>query len=189
MRWSVFIVFAFAAVVVQISLLGTIEIAGLRPSLLAILGLFTALWAPRMTALWACFLLGLLVDLTTPIVDARIVSTHLIGPNALGFAFGCFVILQVRSMVMRRQLFATAVLAGVFVVAASLIAVAVLTVRSWFPISAPEMAEFSSLGDLGRRIGIAFYTALAAVPLGWFLLRLINKWRFQTMPGTTANWR
>ena len=55
-------------------------------------------------------------------LDARIVSTHLIGPNALGFAFGCLVILQVRNMVMRRQLFATAVLAGIFVVAASLVA-------------------------------------------------------------------
>ena len=81
MRWGIFIGLAFIFITLEASLLSIFEIklpslGGIRPSLTAILALYVALWAPRMTALWACFILGLLVDLTSPTVLVDVERIH-----------------------------------------------------------------------------------------------------------------
>ncbi len=62
MRWAVFGLFAFLTLAVDTSLADVVAIGGLRPSSCALLAVFIALSAPRLPALWACFILGLLLD-------------------------------------------------------------------------------------------------------------------------------
>ena len=66
MRWSVFAIAAFVVVVAQLSLRDTLILhsAGeIRPDFIACLAVFIALFAERSAALWACWILGLLMDL------------------------------------------------------------------------------------------------------------------------------
>jgi len=193
MRWGVFAIAAFSAVMIDVAFASalTITLPGVgpvRPWFVAILALYVAMWAPRIAALWATFGLGLLVDLTSAVSFPPGVSTHLLGPNALGFAFATALALQVRAMVMRRQVFATAVLCGVYALAAAIVVTAVYTVRSWLPF-AHEFDHFTPAGDLFRRAIAAAFTAVAAFPLAWLLLRTQGAWGF---PGTAAakvSWR
>jgi len=186
MRWGVFIVAAILLTVLEMTLTPALEIAGMRPSLMAVLGLYIALWAPRLTALWGCLLLGLLVDLPKPWTYPPSESLHLLGPNALGFVFACALTLQIRSMVMRRQVIAVAFLSVVFAVAANIVVVAIFTVRSFY---AAEFAQFSPAGTLLLRLGAAVYTGIVAVPLAWILLRLNAAWGFHTSSTGRTNWR
>ena len=189
MKWSTFAIFAFAALVLELSLTGLVEVASIRPSLLALLALFIALSAARVAALWACFLLGCLADLSSAISYPPGQVAHLLGPHALGFTFGGALVLQIRAMVMQRQLVALCVFSGMFVATASIIVVAVYTARSWFPSFAPEFAEFRPAGELMRRWASALYTAIAALPVGYVLLRWQKLWSFQTLSGGSTNWR
>ncbi len=189
MRWRVLVIAALLAVVFDQSMAGLIEVGSIRPSLLAIVALYVSLWAPRMIALWSCFALGLLADLTSalPYPPAQVV--YLVGPHAIGFSFGCALVLQIRAMVMRRQLVAMCVLSGVFVAAASIIVISIYTARSWFPEFAPEFAEFRPAGELFRRVAAALYTAIIALPVGYVLLRWQKLWSFQTLAAGNSNWR
>lgn len=193
MRWGIFAVAVFVTIVADVALSGLFEIrvpslGGVRPSLASILALYVSMWAPRTIALWACFLIGALVDLTTPIAYPPAETAHLLGPHALGFAFACALALQVRSMVMRRQVFATAVLCGVYALASAIVVTAVFTVRSWLPF-AVEFDQFAPAGDLVRRALVAVYTALAALPLAWLLLRTQPAWGFPGTAATSVSWR
>lgn len=189
MKWSVFAMFAFATLTLEMSLTGLVQIGSVRPSLLAVLALFIALSASRVTALWACFILGLIADLTSAIAYPPGQVAHLPGPHALGFTFGCALVLQIRAMVMRRQLVAVCVFSGLFVATASVIVVAIYTTRSWFPSFAPEFAEFRPAGELMRRWASALYTAIIALPVGYLLLRWQKIWAFQTLSTGNTNWR
>lgn len=186
MRWWVFALVVFAALVLDMSVLSELRVGDLRPSALAVVALFVSLWAPKMSALWACLIVGAVVDLTSPMRPAGSETIHLLGPNVLGYAFACALMLQIRGIVMRRQVFALAVLACVFLIAASIVVTAILTVRSWFT---PEFAQLAPTRDLLRRFGSAAYSGIAALPLGWFLLRTAPWWGFQTVAPGRTGWR
>ncbi|MGI9014322.1 MAG: hypothetical protein ACR2GY_08750 [Phycisphaerales bacterium] len=180
----------FVCVVIEMTLLDVIAVAGIRPSLLMIVALFVALWAPRSTALWSCFLIGLLIDLTAPIAYASWNQQHLPGPHALGLTFAAAFSLQLRAMLMRRQVFAFAVMMLIFAITASVVVVSVLTARSLFPTASPELAGYGPLRDLGQRCVTALYTAVVSIPFGWLLLRTIPAWRFQSaVSAGSAAWR
>ena len=189
MRLGLFGLFAFIALILQMTLMDLVSIGGARPSLLAILGLFVALWAPRHLTLWCCFALGLLIDLTTPIVFEKFGSQYLIGPYALGMSFAAVMMLNLRTMVMRRQVFAFSILAFVFAVSVSIVVVAVFMVRSWFPEHSPEFTGFSASGELVSHLAAGVYTAIVAVPLGWLLLKTSGMWHFQTATTPAGHWR
>lgn len=186
MRWWVFALFVFASLVLDMSMLSELRVGELRPSAMAVVALFVALWAPKMSALWACLIVGAVVDLSSPMRPAGAEPIHLLGPNVLGYAFACALMLQIRGIVMRRQVFAIAVLACVFLIAASVVVTAILTVRSWFT---PEFAQLAPTRDLLRRLGSAAYTGVLALPLGWVLLRTAAWWGFQTVAPGRAGWR
>ena len=91
MRWVVFAVLAVVGLIFDTGLSDVMRIEKLghiRPSLCAVVAVFVALSAPRTAALWACFVLGLLLDLSHPLTVAENRVAYLIGPSALGYLFG-----------------------------------------------------------------------------------------------------
>lgn len=187
MRWPVFAFFAFVCVVAQLSLRNVLTLESLgfvTPDIVACLAVFVALFAHRTSALWACWGLGLAMDLAPQLTRD---GGHVIGPNALGYVFGGYMVLQLRTMVFRRRAVTLGFLTFVFVLAASVVAVALLTVRGWYAADNPMTS--GALEEFMRRSGIALYSGIIAIPLGWLLGGTIRLWGFQSgMSRRTGSW-
>jgi cell shape-determining protein MreD len=163
--------------VVQLSLRDALtlhSIGEIKPDFVACLATFIALFAPRTTTLWACWLLGLAMDLAPAAGPA---PWHLVGPSALGYVFGGYLVVQARAMVFRRRALTTGFMTFVFVLAAAIVATFLLMVRSWYlsdtPIAHNPLAEF------WQRFKVALYSGLVGVPFGWLLQLTIVMWGFQ----------
>lgn len=176
MRWSVFAIAAFIVIVLQLSVreVLTLHTLGMvKPDLVACLATFLAMFASRASALWACWVLGLLMDLAPA---GGTMAWHMIGPHALGFTFGGYVVLQLRTMVFRRRAITTGFLTCVFLLAAGVLATFLLTVRSWYIPDTPLYG--SPLVELWHRIKIALYSGIVAIPFGWLLQITVATWGF-----------
>lgn len=185
MRWITYSVFVYLTLVLEKDLMGTLSLevlGGLRPRLAGCLMVYVALFAPRASVLWGGWLLGLLVDLCVPpALSGPGGVTYLIGPHALGFVLGCTFILQLRAMVFRRRTLTFAMLTVGFVLIDGIVAVSLVTIRSWYPGSGGEVAPLSGLQQLMAYVGIALYSGLFAIPVGWLLHRTTPLWAFQTV--------
>lgn len=169
-----FVITAYAAVSIQAGLapLWGVPHGGSQatPSLLLILTCFLALMAPSLTAVWSAVILGLLADALS--------AVPLVGPHALGFALGAYVVLQLRGLVFRESVLTLAFMtlaAGVF---AHLGAVALIAIRS-IPLTPGGAVEgFVAADELVGRFFDVLYTAAASVPVGWLLFRTASWWGF-----------
>jgi rod shape-determining protein MreD len=187
MRWSVFCIVAFVCIALELSLRNVLRlenIGGISPSFVASLAVFIALFAHRVSVIWACWLLGLLMDLAPPGRDAP----PIIGPNALGYIFGGLLILQLRTMVFRRRSITIGVMTIAFLLAASIASVFIMVMRGWFYDNS-MLLHGSALGELLHRFGIAVYSGIAGIAIGRILLATIPLWGFQSnIAGRTRSW-
>ncbi len=184
MRWATFVVLTFLCIALELSLRGVLElrsIGGITPSFIAPLVVFISMFAPRMTSLWSCLLLGLLMDISTPIAPHSGPSFYVFGPYALGYVFGGFMILQLRPMVFRQRALTIGFLTVLCLVAVALVTVAIFIIRSWY---APDPSIYpispSAANELFLRFGIALYAGVFAIPFGWLLLATLPFWGFPT---------
>jgi cell shape-determining protein MreD len=185
MRWGVFAIFALAVLSIDAGLSDVLRIESLweiRPNLCGVLAVFVALSAPRIAALWGCLVIGLLLDLSVEYTTGGNRAVFLVGPYALGLLAGGWLVLRARTMVFRRR----ALTIGVMTMASLLLAQAIIVFllflrsRSWYP-GGPIHWPDTSVGiELFRRILIAVYSGLAAIPCGWLLVRTLPLWGFQT---------
>ncbi len=183
MRWSVFAFFAFVFLTAEASLQGVLvlrSVGNIMPSFIAALVVYLCLFAPRTQSLWACWMLGLLIDLMTEVPREGGVLGPILGPHALGYVFGGMIVLQFRSALFRRRPMTLAVMTVVFTIAASLVVVSIFAVHSWYPGESLYWAERRPLGELVRRIGGAFYSGAVALMLGTVLMWTHPAWGFQT---------
>lgn len=189
MRWTVFFVFAVGAVVLETSdltfrVLMLDRLGDLYPSFTGILVVFVALFAPRTPALWAAWLAGVLLDLA--VARGEII---LVGPHALGFVFGTYLVLQVRTMVFRQRILTAALLTVLCLVASGVVEVAILTLRMWLAAPDGPSAAVHPMMELGRRVGIAAYSGLLAVPVCWLLMQTAPLWGFEHAIERRRAWR
>jgi rod shape-determining protein MreD len=180
-RWGVFAIFGFMALSMDkglVDLLAFNELGGIEPSICGVLVVFVSLFATRAVALWSSWLLGLMLDLSTPPPYGDDMIAHILGPHALGFAFGCYLILQVRPMVFRRRALTVGALTFACLLAAYLVWVALFTVRSYYPEPHIFWTSGSALSELARRFFMALYAGVVGVPVGWLLLKTWPIWGF-----------
>lgn len=180
MKWPVFAIAAFVFVVAQLSLRSVFtlnSIGGVSPNLVAIFAVFVCLFATRSAALWACWMLGMALDLAP---QAHAASIHVIGPNTLGFVAGGLIVLQLRAMVFRRRALTIGLLTLLFVIGAAVIAVFILALRNVY--DAEPAIPGGPLAEFARRLGVALYSAILAIPLGWLLSVSIPLWSFPMSP-------
>lgn len=185
MRWTVFFIMAFILLALEVGLhpLWVLPIGPYRaasPSLLLILGVFLCMNTTAGYIVTAMILLGALTDLTQPVGKAEPVrDIVLLGPAALGFLLGGFVIMQLRHLVFRDSvvtLIAMTFAGGLFV---QLGIVAVISLRGVVPTEpVPDWQPMSQL--LHRTMSVVYSAALAA-PLGMLLIRTRHWWGFHAM--------
>ena len=183
MRWVVvFVVVSVLAVAMQTSLVEWLltldSLGGIWPSLVGVVLVFVAIFAPRPAVLWAAWGLGLFYDLS--LAQPQGVQ---IGPHALGYVFGAYLILQLRTMVFRRHLITISLMTAMFLAASGVVEVALLTVRLMFGDASLAAAEFRPVIEMLKRFGIAIYSALAAFPIGWILIKSLSLWAFPQVSG------
>jgi len=181
MRWSVFILTAYVALLLQAGL-GNLLAYGdsaVTPSFLLILGVFIGMWAPPQTVAWAMLILGLLTDLTHayPIGDTQMV--WLIGPASLGYLLGAMAICQLRSMVFRDSALALAVMVFMVGILVHLAAIALLAIRGWPWLPGEPIIGYSATHALFEAFKQLLYTTAFALPVGYVLQRSSPLWRFE----------
>ncbi len=192
MRWGIFTIFTLLALSIDAGLSNLLRIESLweiRPNFCGVLAVFVALSAPRITALWGCFVIGLLLDLSIEHTTGGNRSVYLVGPYALGLLAGGRLVLRGSTMVFRRRAMTMGVMTLIALLAAQAIIVMLLVLRSrsWYPGGPIHWPADTAVGiELFRRILIAVYSGIAAVPCGWLLVRTLPLWGFQTGIHRTA---
>lgn len=118
-----------------------------------------ASFGPAIGVMWAAFLGGLLVDLTWGVAlqGQSLGQATFVGPHALGFVLGAWVILKSRRVFVRRNPMAVAALAVLGAVVAQMAALCILLVRD-----AIDPAVSLPPQGVVRLVG-ALYTALPAL--------------------------
>jgi rod shape-determining protein MreD len=179
MRWWIFAIVAYISLALEVSLRDVLEIGttGVAPSFVIIYATFIALNAPSRVAIWSCLVLGLAMDLLNTTGDGTYV---IVGPYALGFALACFLLLQLRTMVLHRNLTTLAFCVLVAAVFAHIVILALMTARSWI-----DPFAWSTGRQLLTRLGIALYSAALTLPLG-VLNPLLT--RLHDFPQQHARW-
>lgn len=176
MRWLTFTIFAYVFAAADAGLANLLQIGGVRPNLLLILGVFIGLSAAPMSLAWAMLVLGVLADIVnSPLAG---VGATVLGPSALGFLFGGWAMLQFRGLVFRQSAIAMGVLVfltGIFV---HLVIVATVSMRGMaWPVGEP-VPGWSATDQLVHRFMELIYTAILAVPLGAILIHFEQWWGF-----------
>ncbi len=182
MRWWAFALVAFVGIVIETSLRRVFLLGDVSPALLVCVAVFVSLFAPKRTALWACWMLGLMMDLVTTYSVGRDGTLHLIGPQALAFTALAAAVIWVRASVFRQRVLTIAVLTLVGALIVGVVAISIAAIRSWYP-QASQIAYFrggSAWSELLHSLGVAAYSAVIALPLGWLLLASLPLWRFET---------
>lgn len=118
-----------------------------------------AAFGPVVGVLWTAFIGGLLIDLTWGVAlqGQSLGQVTFVGPHALGFALGAWVIVNSRRIFVRRNPMAVAALAVLGAVVAQMAALMILLLRDWIDpaVSLPPQGVVRLVG--------ALYTALPAL--------------------------
>lgn len=166
MRWPVFALLVYLLLALQIGLADSAAIdtayGRLQPWMLLPLAVFVGMSASPYVAITAWAICGLMLDLTT----TWSTGLTLIGPNALGYLAGGYVLLQFRTMMIRRHPLALASMTLLCGIGVQLIVVAIMTFRSIYELQ-PDWTGSSQLILRGLNL---LYSAVMA----FFLAPLFN---------------
>ena len=179
MNWAIFAIFAYLAIVIDRGLTVLFPDTAAAPSMTLVLMVYLAMSAPPWKVMWSALALGLLVDLSRKItlVDGPAAAV-LIGPNALGYVIGAYLVLQVRAMLFRHSLLSLLALVVAGGMLAQLVTVFLLSVRGLSIVPGEAVAQWSAIGEVGTRFVQVIYSAVLALPAGWLLMRIEPLWQF-----------
>ena len=197
LRWSIFAVFAYLALVLQSAVPVLLEVrawdARPEPSVVLVLMVFIAMGAPQTIALWAALILGFLVDMTSPL---PIVTTMqemrdiaLPGPFTLGYVTGAYAVIQIRGMAFRDSPFALAIMvfaAGLFV---HLVAVSLISFRGLPIHPADAIPNWHAADELVAAFFNLLYSAILAIPIGFLLIKSDPLWGFPSQRSSSGRLR
>lgn len=168
MNWLVFFLGAWVVMGLELGLRDGLALGptGAAPSFAMIYLVFIALSSPRRTAVWAGLVVGVMLDLTRamPAADGLTIVKS-IGPMAVGGALAAYTATIVRSSLYHRNPVAAPIVVALSTFLAHLVALALLTVRTWYD----PAVELSAVRELGRISLIAVFTAVVAFVLGIIL--------------------
>ena len=172
MNWLPFVLVAWVLVGVH---KGAADLFGLefgaaefRPDLVLPLAVFAAMVLPTPSAAWVCLGLGFVMDLLNERPATSGDGFVVVGPHALGYLLAGLLVLQVRSMMIRRNPLTLGALSAVAAVVSGVVIVAAFTIRH----AVDPRLVWSTWGEVLGRFGSAAYTGLAGLVLAWPLIRL-----------------
>ena len=179
MRWSIYVILLFVAIILDEGFRQVIRFWDSVPSFTSIAVVFVAFFAPRLTALWAAWIGGLLVDLMTDLPHGAHDVGPLLGPHAFGFTAATFVLLSFRSMLLRRRALTIVVIAVGWVALANLVVAALYGVHGLYESTPLHWADPSVGAELARRLRCAVYTGVIAIAIAPILLWSLPLWSFR----------
>ncbi len=184
MRWSIFAIFAYLFIALQIGLGDLFEIQGVRPELLFIFMIFIAALAPSNYVFKSAILLGLLSDLFTAYLTSDQQNITIIGPHALGYALGAVFALQLRTMLFRQHPVSITLMVFLAGLTSHLTAIFLISVRwllgEWL-VFWPAF-NWSPTDQLVERFLMILYTTIMTIPIAWILLRMMPLFAFDIRP-------
>jgi hypothetical protein len=122
-----------------------------------------ALHAEPRPTLWLALVVGLLADLLKPLAMVDGGAAVIPGPHALGFLLAAWMTLSVRGMVIRRNPLTLVVLSVVAAAVASIVAIALITLRTL----GGDSLAWRGAGELLPGLLSALYTAATALVLSF----------------------
>lgn len=138
--------------------LGTVPIA---PSFLFIVLVYIALWSSPAAALWAGLGIGVTLDLLYQLPTARGIDAVVLGPNALGCITAAYLVVNMRAILLSRNIFTAPFVTLLAMVVAQVLVVTLLSVRGSY-----DAIEFGPAGaELLERLASAAFTAVLAIPV------------------------
>ncbi|MBC7833847.1 MAG: hypothetical protein H7Y88_01955 [Phycisphaerales bacterium] len=170
MNLPVVLVLAYVALGLELALkpglaLGT----SIAPGVLLPMAVFIALYSQPRQALWVGLVLGVALDLTSPIpMFGAARNMTLLGPNALGYLAATYLTLTIRGLLVRRNPLTLLVVSVIAMALAQIVLVAILSVRSFYDSS----LSFGPLRELTSRLLSSLYTAGTAGIMGLLLVPL-----------------
>lgn len=163
------VIWAYLALAAQVGLGPLLEIKTrfgfVQPQFILILAVVVGLSSTMSTTYLAWALFGLALDLIHSYVHAGGGSFVVIGPYAIGYLCGAYVLAQIRSMIVRQHPLAIPFTALIVGVAIHLVVVGVFTVRQWYD----PRADFSPLNALLGSLLVLLYTSgVALLGIPWW---------------------
>lgn len=192
MRWPVALIAGWVLLAIEPVVKEALRLGNpsASPSLVVPLVVFVALFAPGVTAYWTALILGFLVDVTTlrgGLNTGGVPPIVIVGPHAIGYVAGAFLVHTVRPMMMKKNPLTIMVLSMVVAALIAVVASALLGIREMlFFGSWGDGREYRALGDLAARLLGALYTAGTGLVVGSVLLWLHPLFSFQESVGRRA---
>lgn len=178
MNWLLFLLVGLVLVVLDASFMQVLRLGEVWPQATPGLVAFVALWAARPAVPWAAVALGLLQDLSNPVVLADDQVVRILGPSALGWLFGTAALLPLRRVLLRRHPVAVGAATVVLSFLAGLVSGAIWVARGLLygePMPWPVGDGAVAIGSMGLD---AIANGVVAVPIAWLAMRLGAWWRF-----------
>jgi hypothetical protein len=158
---------------------------GVAPSFVLILVVFISLWAKPAQALGIALAMGFFMDLLRLVPTSAGENAAIVGPWTLGCLVAAYTVLNFRAMVFRRNPLTMAFLCTLGSTVASVMVVAVLTLRSFY-----DVVQISSASrELWLNLGCALYTGVVGLVVGP-ALNSIGPWLgFRKQMQSASAWR
>ncbi len=171
MNWLVFALIAWVAAGFEVGLRDLLVLGSgsVAPSFLVIALVFVCLWAKPGPMMLGAALLGLLMDVlrVEPVRETG-ASLVIVGPYALGAMLAAYTVLTVRNVMERSNFVTVGVMCLITTLLLEIVRLTVLAIRSMYD----DVIREAATPAFGTAIGIATYTALAALLLTPMLNRL-----------------
>ncbi|MFA7236323.1 MAG: hypothetical protein WC058_05615 [Phycisphaeraceae bacterium] len=169
MNWLVFSILAYLFTALQLGLSPTLAIHSrfgpITPHFELALLVLPGLFAPSRQTVLSWAVMGLILDLA---IQPYVGDATIIGPHALGYAAGGYVVLQLRTMVVRTHPLSWCFAAVAGGIAAMLVVTGILTFRGWYD---PAM-HIRPAAELAARMLDVLYSAPFALLFAWPLMKL-----------------
>ena len=178
MNWFVFAILAWLTFGLELALQPVLDAGSgsVHPSMVMPLMAFVALYAPRKQALWAAIILGVLLDLLSPMARSDGGSVVIVGPYALGFLLGCHFIFTIRGSLIRRNPLTLVMISIVSSFIIQVVVIALLTARNLG--NNPLIWDASD--QLIQRSFSSLYTGLSALLLSFIFFALAPAFGFHS---------
>jgi len=181
MNWLVFAIVSYLFLLMQVGLtplFGVFDAQGASPNFLLILAVFIGLSAQSKTVAWGMLTLGILANL----IPGPEPTGTILGPVALGYLAGAFAILQLRTLVFRESVVSLSIMVFLVGIIIQLVIVMLYTGRGLPLLLNEPIPNWNAIDELFQRFWELLYSAIAAVPLGFILIRLQRIFNFTPNP-------
>ncbi len=170
MNWFVFILISWVCFGLELALMPVLDAGsrGVHPSMIVPLLVFVAMNAPRKPTMWAAMMLGVVLDLLSPMPAVDGGTITIIGPHALGFLLGAHFVLAVRGMLIRRNPLTMIVMSILVMLVAQVVVVAIFTARD---LGANPLI-WDAGDELRKRLFSSLYTGVSALLLSFVFFAL-----------------